>query len=165
MNPAAQSALQLRDIHLPAEPGIWPPAPGWWILAALLLILLGWAAWVAMRHYRLHRQRQRILAMLGELEQGTGASTTPAKIAQISVLLRRLALMHYPRRQVAALTGTDWLCFLDESGGNSLFSQGPGQVLATGPYQLTLPMDLDTRALGTLVRNWVIKNTERRHDD
>ncbi|HEC29796.1 MAG TPA: DUF4381 domain-containing protein [Gammaproteobacteria bacterium] len=160
MNPAAQPALQLRDIHLPAEPGLWPPAPGWWILAALLLVLLVWAAWVGLRHYRLHCQRQRILAMIDELEQETGDNTTPEKIAQISILLRRLALMRYPRRQVAALTGNDWLRFLDASGGQGRFSQGPGQVLATGPYQPALPADLDIRALGNLVRNWVIKNME-----
>ncbi len=161
MNPTTQPALQLRDIHLPAEPGFWPPAPGWWILAALLLVLLVWVAWVATRRYRLHRQRQRILAMLGELEQETGDKATPEKIAQISILLRRLALMRYSRQRVAPLTGKDWLNFLDESGGQGRFSQGPGQVLATGPYQPALPADLDVQALGTLVRHWVKKNTER----
>jgi len=160
MNPAAQPALQLRDIHLPAEPGLWPPAPGWWILAALLFILLCWAAWVTLRRYRLHRQRQRILALLNELEQDAADNATPEKIAQISILLRRLALMRYPRRQVAALTGSDWLSFLDESGGYGRFSHGPGQILATGPYQSALPTDLDTVALGTLVRSWVKVNME-----
>ncbi|VAW82535.1 FIG00657500: hypothetical protein [hydrothermal vent metagenome] len=161
MNPTTQPALQLRDIHLPAEPGFWPPAPGWWILAALLLVLLVWVVWFATRRYRLHRQRQRILAMLGELEQETGDKATPEKIAQISILLRRLALMRYSRQRVAPLTGKDWLNFLDESGGQGRFSQGPGQVLATGPYQPALPADLDVQALGTLVRHWVKKNTER----
>ena len=28
---------QLADIHLPAEVSYWPPAPGWWVLALLLL--------------------------------------------------------------------------------------------------------------------------------
>ena len=163
MTPAAQPALQLRDIHLPAEPGLWPPAPGWWILVALLLVLLAWAAWVATHRYRLHRQRQRILAMLGELEQDS--DTTPEKIARISILLRRLALMRYPRQRVAALTGRDWLGFLDASGGQGRFSQGPGQVLASGPYQPALPADLDTRVLVSLVRDWVKKNTGRRRDD
>ncbi|MDD9890866.1 MAG: DUF4381 domain-containing protein, partial [Gammaproteobacteria bacterium] len=29
---------QLADIHLPGEISYWPPAPGWWVLAALLLL-------------------------------------------------------------------------------------------------------------------------------
>ena len=32
-------ALELRDIHLPMEPGYWPLAPGWWVLIVLALIL------------------------------------------------------------------------------------------------------------------------------
>jgi len=164
MTPSAQPALQLRDIHLPAEPGLWPPAPGWWMLTALLLILLVWAARVAIRRYRLRRQRQKILAMLDELEQDTDRNATPEKIAQLSILLRRLALTRYPRRRVAALTGRDWLTFLDDSGGKGRFSQGPGQVLSTAPYQARLPAGLDIPALGSLVRDWVTQNTRYRHE-
>lgn len=160
MNPANPTALQLRDIHLPAEPGWWPPAPGWWIVATLALMLLVWLARIVLRHYRLHRQRQRILATLDTLTQ-PGGKLTPATITEISTLLRRLALMRFPRQQVAALTGAEWLRFLDETGGNGQFSNGPGQLLASGPYQPTLPAEVDFAALDTLVRNWVKKNLRR----
>lgn len=161
MNPANQAALQLRDIHLPADPGWWPPAPGWWVLAVLLLALLAWTARSALRHYRLHRQRQRLLTMLDTLTRRPSDDATPQAIAEISTLLRRLALMRYPHQRVAALTGAEWLRFLDESGGNDRFSHGPGQILATGPYQPTLPADVDFTALSTLVRDWIKKNTDR----
>lgn len=160
MIPVGRAALPLRDIHLPAEPGFWPPAPGWWILAILLLALLFWLARIGLHRYRLRCQRLSILAMLDELEQDSNI-VTPQKIAHISSLLRRLALMRHPRQQVAALTGTDWLHFLDDSGGNGRFSHGPGQVLASGPYQPTLPSDLDIGALGVLLRDWIKKNTQR----
>lgn len=160
MNPASQTALQLRDIHLPAEPGFWPPAPGWWVLATLLLVLLFWTGRILLRRYRLQRQRQRILAMLDELEPGNEITTE--KLAQISSLLRRLALMRYPHQQVASLIGTAWLHFLDESGGGGRFSHGPGQVLASGPYQSALNTDLDAQALSTLLRDWIKKNTEHK---
>lgn len=47
---------QLADIHLPADVSFWPPAPGWWVLAALLmcgLCLLG------LVQFRRWQQRQR----------------------------------------------------------------------------------------------------------
>lgn len=160
MNPASQSALQLRDIHLPAEPGWWPPAPGWWIVAALALVLLLWLSRIALRRYRLHRQRRRILAMLDALAQADG-ELTPAAITEISTLLRRLALMRFPRQRVASLTGNAWLRFLDATGGDDGFTHGPGQVLASGPYQPRLPADMDFVALSALVRAWVKKNTQQ----
>lgn len=160
MNPLAQQALQLRDIHLPGPQAFWPPAPGWWIVAVAFALLLAWMAAVAVRRHRAHRRRQRVLAAVTSLEEELGGEPTPATLARVSVLLRRLALMRFPRRQVAALTGNAWLEFLDTSGGNGRFAGGPGRVLALGPYQRALPSDLDTSALAALVREWVGKNTK-----
>ncbi len=160
MNPDTPSALQLRDIHLATEPGWWPPAPGWWLLAVLLLILLVWTTRFALRRYRLYRQRQQLLAMLDALTQQPG-DVTPKAISELSILLRRLALMRFPRQQVAALTGSEWLRFLDNSGGDGQFSDGPGQVLATGPYQPTLPADVNLAALSALMREWINKNMKK----
>ncbi|HAU18090.1 MAG TPA: DUF4381 domain-containing protein, partial [Marinobacter adhaerens] len=45
MNP--QDPLsQLRDIHLPETGGLWPPAPGWWVLAILLIAVLAALVWL-----------------------------------------------------------------------------------------------------------------------
>ena len=158
MNLAAQPALVLRDIHPPGDPSFWPPAPGWWLLAVLLLALLSWLVLIAWRRYRIRRQRRRVLGALDALADQLGAGPSPAHLAMISVLLRRLALMRFPRERVAALTGAGWLGFLDETGGGGRFCEGPGQVLAAGPYQRDLPRDLDTAALAALVREWVTRN-------
>jgi hypothetical protein len=158
MNANPQQLLQLRDIHLPGAPAFWPPAPGWWLVVAVLLALLAWLTVAALRRYRIRRQRQRVLAALASLEQKLASERTPDALAQISVLLRRLALMRFPRQEVAALTGRAWLRFLDASGGNGRFADGPGRVLATGPYQRSLPSDLDAAVFVALVREWVDRN-------
>ncbi|MGB5468066.1 MAG: DUF4381 family protein, partial [Sedimenticolaceae bacterium] len=42
----------LRDYHLPDAVGWWPPAPGWWLLFGLLLVLGGLFVWWSMRRLR-----------------------------------------------------------------------------------------------------------------
>ncbi len=158
MNPDPQQALQLRDIHLPPAPPFWPPAPGWWIVAAVLLALLAWGGHAAWRQLRLRRQRRRLMDVLARLESGLGNDGSPEGLTQISMLLRRLALVRFPRAKVAPLTGKAWLRFLDESGGQGRFADGPGRVLGTGPYQRALPADLDIPGLVALVREWVDRN-------
>ena len=113
---------------------------------------------LAMRRYRIARQRRRVLSALASFEHELASERTPQALAQMSQLLRRLALMRFPRQQVAALTGDAWLRFLDESGGNGRFATGPGRALAAGPYQRSLPSDLDATGLAALVRDWVRKN-------
>ena len=158
MNPSLPDALQLRDIHLPGTPGIWPPAPGWWIAAVVVLALLSWLALTGWRYLQLRRQRRHILGLLAQLEQSAVDTCTPEFVAQLSRLLRRIALMRFPAEQIASLTGKDWLKFLDETGGNGGFSTGPGQVLADGPYVRDLPGSLDIHTLTPLIRDWIGKN-------
>ena len=46
---------QLKDIHVPLEPLWWPPAPGWWLLCLVVLILIS----LALRWLRGWLRRQR----------------------------------------------------------------------------------------------------------
>lgn len=153
-NQAGIEQLDLRDIHLPAAPSGWPPAPGWWLLTALGLAavsLLGRRAW---RYLRRIRHRQRILA---ELDGLRAESAGPELIAGVSMLLKRVALSRFPRLDVAALTGADWLVFLDRTGGAGRFERGAGRVLADGPYAPA--PSCDAEALLALARDWLRRNT------
>ena len=159
MNMSLPETLQLRDIHLPGPTDFWPPAPGWWIAAIVALGLLTWIGVIAWRHLMRRRHRLHILGLLEQLEQSSIDMHTPEFLAQLSRLTRRVALMRFPDQAVASLTGKDWLRFLDESGGNGRFCNGPGRVLADGPYVRDLPGAVDTRGLTRLVRDWINKNS------
>lgn len=158
MAPAASAALQLRDIHMPGAPAFWPPAPGWWLLAVILLVLLGSLSVFALRRYRLRRRRRLLLEALEHIGPQLSDARAPDALAQLSVLLRLHALACFPQRRVASLTGEAWLRFLDESGGAGRFSGGPGRVLASGPYRRLRPEELDPPGLLALVREWLLAN-------
>ena len=85
----------LRDIHLPADPAWWPPAPGWWLLAGLALVALVVVAWAWRRHRRMHGRRQQILDELEHLlrqHRANGGRT--ALLQAMHQLLRRVARQH-----------------------------------------------------------------------
>ena len=118
--------LLLRDVHVPAAPSLWPPAPGWWLLAAAVLILsaiIGWTRW---------RRLRRMRAWQAMFDEACGKASPAEQVAAISELLRRAA------RQVDAradkLQGDEWLRFLDGKT-RSDFSEGPGRLLLEGGYR------------------------------
>lgn len=149
-----QQALDLRDIHPPGTPGLWPPAPGWWVVLTLLVATL---AALGTRVWRAHRARARRRRILAELA-AIGARVQGVELAAaVSALLKRVALTRFHRAEVAPLTGRAWLDFLDRHGGAGRFAAGPGWALAEGPYAPAL--DLDPQALLDLARDWVRRNT------
>jgi hypothetical protein len=146
--------LPLRDIQVPPAPDFWPPAPGWWVLLGLAAVLLGFMAWWLYSRYRVVRRRRRILEELARLEDRCAG---PSLAAEISALLKRVALARFPRSEVARLTGQGWLDFLDRNGGGGRFVTGPGRVLADGPYAPVAAFDAD--ALLALAGDWIRSNT------
>ena len=58
----------LRDLALPAEVSLWPPAPGWWILAAAVAVSVMILIVMAVRHYRRNTYRREALQQLETIE-------------------------------------------------------------------------------------------------
>jgi len=139
----------LRGFHLPAPVSWWPPAPGWWALAALALIVAALAYWIQV--YRRHnRWRGRALKELARLRE----AAPELLLRELSVLLRRVAISRFPRRDVAAISGEAWLSFLDGTlDSGTAFRSGAGRVLLSGPY--AGKVDYDAPALVALCERWI----------
>lgn len=120
--------LVLRDIHPPTAPPLWPPAPGWWVMAGLALIVVAIALWVVAQR----RRRRRALEHL--FDSAVDAADTPAaKIAAMSELLRRASRSRDP--DADKLQGDDWLRFLDEGLKMPVFAAGAGSLLHDGGFR------------------------------
>ncbi|MGN6520534.1 MAG: DUF4381 domain-containing protein [Dokdonella sp.] len=160
MNPAA--GPELRDIHLPASPAWWPPAPGWWLLALALLVVLVFALRACWRFERRRRWRARVRA---ELERIATAHAREADAQRLSIalsnLLRRASRLLAPH--AAALHGEAWLDFLDarlppSEAKAAPFRHGPGRALLDAPYRRAddpAATAVDGDALIALARRWL----------
>ncbi len=154
MNPADPLA-QLHPLREPGLIGWWPPAPGWWLLSALALLTLAAGAWLLYRHIRRKAYRRAGLARLAEIERQYAVDRDRAAAAQaINAMLKGVALNAFPRRDIAAASGAEWLAFL-----NSTMPAGPGFAPAsvTDPYRPDAG-EIDIAELLQVARNWVVKH-------
>ncbi len=163
--PTAAGELVLRDIHVPVAHW-WPPAPGWWLLAITGALVL-YGCWRVGREY-FYRRRQRglIQSAADQVRDRLLDSPDAASVAAASEFMRQVALTRYPRHEIAGLSGTAWLDFLDQSGGGDGFRQGPGAVLGDLAYRADTNVDIDGPALAQLIQRWLdhqLKRRERSH--
>ncbi len=132
----AASPIPIRDVHLPDAVGMWPLAPGWWALIALLAIALLIGGRMLWRSYRQGLYRRVALRQLDELGQSYREHQNPVTLAaSVSELLRRAMLAYAPRSEIAGLTGQAWLDWLDRDLGIPQFSGAAGRCLLELPYR------------------------------
>lgn len=104
---AVDPMTALRDIHLPAGVGFWPLAPGWWMLAGLLLVLGLVASLLEWR--RRQTLSYQACRMLDAIARDTARySDARAVAAAAAGLMRRVLVSRAGRLQAAALSGTAW---------------------------------------------------------
>lgn len=113
-------ASQLRDLHAPDPVSWWPPAPGWWVVAALLLAASVWLLPRLRDSWRHRRLRRAIRSELEALRQTASDAAAIEYLLAANRLLRRVALTLAPRATVAALHGAAWVDLLDTLAKSSL---------------------------------------------
>jgi len=165
-NPALNSpalnntSLELRDIHLPEPISWWPVAPGWWILAASILLIII-VFFIIRKIYSSRQLKREISSELEKIKQQFQETQNKSQLAKsLSILLRRASITYYPANNIAGLTGSDWLLYLDttkkNSSGSKKFQSDTGRILLHAPY---LPddtkLDFDAPVLISLCESWL----------
>lgn len=114
---------QLQDIHLPEPGGFWPPAPGWWALAVLLLLALALLAWWAIRK---HRRNRWLVQALAEVDRMAVEGTRDTDwFRRLNQLLKRSARVRYPERTPQSMSGDTWIQFLLETSPKDRIASRP----------------------------------------
>lgn len=150
--PSPLAALQ--ELPLPDPVPYTPQTVGWWIVLAVVLILLSYVVWRWQRYCRSNRYRVEALRELADIERTLRHD--PAAARRLPVLIKRVVLASAPRSTVAALSGEAWLQWLDDTLPRAGFLSAPGQLLpalAYGSLQGIDPQQLT--ALVALLRRWI----------
>jgi len=154
MNPDSSTLLaQLQDIHSAGQPGWWPPAPGWWVLAFILLLVLAFALYRLANWLSVRRRRRAWLQALEELNRQHKPGENPHDyLAGLNRLFRAVAVKAFPATACARLQGEEWVAFIA-----SLMPENDASdclaALASGPYE-PVP-HFEAASLNQRARTWV----------
>lgn len=137
----------LKDIHLPDPVSWWPPAPGWWALVVLtillvLLIIFGYKQWQKNAYRRLAlKELNDIATNMNETDAGHYLDT-------IAELIRRTALAAPVNQPIAHWQGTKWLEYLQQH-----MPEEQAHTIAIDRYQPLI--DIDKEKLTNATRQWI----------
>lgn len=121
-------------------------APGWYVLAMLLLLLLAGGVRFVVRWYGKNRYRRQALAEL----KGYGTRGAYAT----NMLLKRVAIGRYGRTSAAGIRGTEWIAFLNRSRGRELFGKEDVALLE----QLYSTNTVDAQRFMIKAKEWIRKH-------
>jgi hypothetical protein len=135
-------ASQLRDIHIAMGNPWWPPAPGWWLLLAGIIVfgLVAWrfrASWrvrIPIPFVTLGDWRWEAGRGLRQLRRSAGETPLKARASELSELLRRIAMARYGRAACAGLHGEAWLGWLADHDPAGFDWRREGRLLLDIPY-------------------------------
>lgn len=153
MQAESQFLDQLRDIHAAEAPSLWPLAPGWWLLAVIVLLLLFQLFRIVSKRWAARKRRARLVAALKHIQDSFDPAKQPNEyLSHLNRLFRVVALKAFPGTASTRLQGKPWVAFL-----HSLLPEGQGSeslaALETGPYEPA--PDFDADGLIAMAHEWV----------
>lgn len=155
MNIPQQNTESLRDIHLPDAISWWPPAIGWWIVLALIILAIIFVPKLYRRitytplNKVVNKTFEKIIAEYKE------NNNDKHLLIETSQFLRQTAMSYCGRDKVAQLTGDKWVQTLNDITDADHFNEEIKQTLIKAPYQKDI--SIDTEQLINTVQSWLDK--------
>ena len=153
--------LELRDIHLPADPSIWPLAIGWWILIVVIGIMAYflYKKWSKLK--KLKQVSQLMQIQLQSIKDDFKQHQDKHLLAvDVSDLLKRFVRHVLKDSNATSLTGDEWINYLNSRVSSDVFTQYKTE-LTQAQYMKDIEFDVP-RLLAT-VKNYfptAIKKTK-----
>ena len=138
---------KLHDFYQPPAPPWTPQTVGWYVVFAIIGLLLMWCVVHLIHRWNANRYRREALREL-----------TLAPADGISALLKRAALSAWPREKVAPLSGDAWLSFLSTTSSDDSFQRSPGNRLEEIALRPAALSSEDEEGLRKIAEHWI-----RRH--
>jgi len=117
MSPLANQdpLAQLNDIISPSAPSWFPPAPIYWLLLFVTIVI------ICFSYYSWKKQRKQQEIKTSQLNKLAQLRQEQVDFIKLNQLLKGCALTYFARSDVASLHGEAWFDFLQKYSDVSLF--------------------------------------------
>ncbi len=139
-----------------------PDAPGWYVVAALLILALLVIAFFVWQYHHRNRYRRIALDWLeGEELRFLTASDYPHLVYAADMLLKRILIRLDKKEKVASLQGTSWLNYLNETCPSAAFTPADAETVSA-LYDSRRPLDKQQAlAFTARAKHWIRKHRVR----
>lgn len=166
MSPQQDPLAGLHDIVLPDAVGLWPLAPGWWILIALLTALIVSTSIYVGRHRKSTIYRRQAKQSLDHwLAQKKPDSMASAQDwAFFNHWCKRILLCQTDRAALSSLAGEQWQAYLKQQAHplpNTVIERLGDQLYCATPAQQPPIPNTELHQIGL---HWLSKQPAITHD-
>ena len=96
-------------------------APGWYVLAGLILLTILVLILLIYKHYQKNKYRRSAVSWLERREAEMFSQHPVALVYDAAVLMKRIAITRYGRIEVAGIRDDEWITFLNKCCKAPLF--------------------------------------------
>ncbi len=119
---------QMKGLHIPQTPDIFPLALGWWLLIGLIAVLI-FGTYIGLLWYFESKRR----FVLQEIKRIKKIKSTQQLLLAFNELAKKIAIDRFGREKIAPLYGKSWVDFLN-SGKKEIFSKDYVDLLHKSLY-------------------------------
>ncbi len=146
----------IDEIILPADISWWPSTIGWKIVALLIFIFVAYRLFKFSQFWWKNRYRREAIRQINE--QQASVNNLSNIVEKLPFYLKATALQAYPRDQVAQLSGSAWIDFLNLKTGTEHFGPKESSQLLILSYQAKEQWQLTDEQSLTLInltKSWI----------
>ncbi len=159
--------LPLADIIQPEPVGLWPLAPGWWLLLLISLALIALLGILLKRYLQTRRIRSQALALLDEArrvydataEDESQSNASSNYCRDVNQVLKRYWRHYNPAPEILTSDGDSWITLLNHVTRSPIFDEKVAGALSQGPYRKIARLNPDV--IDNAARQWLKQASPR----
>lgn len=140
--------------------GIWPLAWGWWLVIIIVIMGISITLYYVLKRMHYHKSWQyQAFIRLQDLQQKIPNDAAKTILQNLSLELRKIAMLTTKRDQCAGLIGMQWLRWLHDHDPSGFNWTDNGKLLVEAQY-MPQSVTTDPKRLNQLIeaaKGWVQK--------